>query len=151
MPAKRQPSVQSQPVRHWGIVAGHAMPKALRHAFRVGGTQTGVLLNIIQRWLGHADIQATAIYTDVMGDEERLLADRMWVREGNPFPAGFSGTRLHQSEPEPKLRTILRTNRAPIEFPAQRVEQGTPVRPGRSPSRRGARGARAFTTQAGAH
>jgi len=62
-----------------GITEGPAMPKALRHAFGVGGTQTGVPLNIIQRWLGHADIQTTAIYTDVMGDEERILADRMWV------------------------------------------------------------------------
>jgi site-specific recombinase XerD len=54
------------------------MPKALRHVFGVGGTQAGVPLNIIQRWLGHADIQTTAIYTDVMGPEERVLADRMW-------------------------------------------------------------------------
>jgi integrase/recombinase XerD len=62
-----------------GIVEGPAMPKALRHAFGVGGTQAGVSLNLIQRWLGHADIQTTAIYTDVMGDEERVLADRMWA------------------------------------------------------------------------
>src|SRR5882762_5739174 len=61
-----------------GIVEGPAMPKALRHAFGVGGTQAGVPLNLIQRWLGHADIETTAIYTDVMGDEERFLADRMW-------------------------------------------------------------------------
>ena len=55
------------------------MPKALRHAFGVGGTQTGVPLNIIQRWLGHADIETTAIYTNVLGNEERALADRMWT------------------------------------------------------------------------
>jgi integrase/recombinase XerD len=66
-------------MRAAGIVEGPAMPKALRYAFGVGGTQTGVPLNIIQRWLGHADIQTTAIYTDAMGDEERYLADRMWV------------------------------------------------------------------------
>ena len=66
-------------MRAAGIVKGPEMPKALRHAFGVGGTQTGVPLNIIQRWLGHADIQTTAIYTDVMGEEERLLAVRMWV------------------------------------------------------------------------
>jgi integrase len=66
-------------MRTAGIVEGPAMPKALRHAFGVGGTQVGVPLNLIQRWLGHADIQTTAIYTDVMGEEERLLADRMWL------------------------------------------------------------------------
>ncbi len=62
-----------------GIVEGPAMPKSLRHAFGVAGTQTGVPLNIIQRWLGHADIQTTAIYTNVMGSEERVLAERMWA------------------------------------------------------------------------
>ena len=66
-------------MRAAGIVDGPAMPKALRHAFGVGGTQAGIPLNLIQRWLGHADIQTTAIYTDVMGDEERVLADRMWA------------------------------------------------------------------------
>ena len=66
-------------MRAAGIVEGPAMPKGLRHAFGVGGTQAGVPLNLIQRWLGHADIQTTAIYTDVMGDEERVLADRMWL------------------------------------------------------------------------
>jgi site-specific recombinase XerD len=62
-----------------GISPERSMPKALRHAFGVGGTQAGVPLNIIQRWLGHADIQTTAIYTNVMGAEERCLANRMWM------------------------------------------------------------------------
>jgi site-specific recombinase XerD len=66
-------------MRMAGISQERAMPKALRHAFGVGGTQAGVPLNVIQKWLGHADIQTTAIYTNVMGDEERLLADRMWM------------------------------------------------------------------------
>lgn len=62
-----------------GVVAGPVMPKALRHAFGVEGTQAGVPLNLIQRWLGHADIQTTAIYANVLGDEERALAQRMWT------------------------------------------------------------------------
>lgn len=62
-----------------GIAGGPVMPKALRHAFGVGGTQAGVPLNLIQRWLGHADIETTAIYTNVMGEEERALATRMWT------------------------------------------------------------------------
>ena len=56
-----------------------AMPKALRHAFGVAGTQVGIPLHIIQRWLGHARIETTAIYANVIGDEERALADRMWM------------------------------------------------------------------------
>ena len=59
--------------------ADRAILKALRHAFDVGETQAAVPLNMIQRWLGHPDIQTTAIYTEVMGDEERVLADRMWL------------------------------------------------------------------------
>lgn len=65
-------------MRAAGIVEERATPKALRHAFGVGGTQSGVPLNIIQRWLGHADIETTAIYADAVGDEERHLAERMW-------------------------------------------------------------------------
>ena len=35
-------------------------------------------LNLLQRWLGHADIATTAIYADAMGPEERAIAARMW-------------------------------------------------------------------------
>jgi integrase/recombinase XerD len=38
----------------------------------------GVPLNIIQKWLGHADIATTAIFTNVLGPEERAIAARMW-------------------------------------------------------------------------
>ena len=40
--------------------------------------RTGVQLNLLQRWLGHADIATTAIYADAMGAEEREIAARMW-------------------------------------------------------------------------
>lgn len=59
-------------MRMAAMADGLAMPKSLRHAFGVDGTQTGVPLNLIQRWLGHADIETTAIYTDVLGEEERI-------------------------------------------------------------------------------
>jgi len=57
------------------------MPKALRHAFGVGATQKNVPLNIVQKWMGHSRLSTTAIYADAVGDEERLLANRMWIRE----------------------------------------------------------------------
>lgn len=56
----------------------HACPKGLRHGFGVAALQSGVPLNLVQRWLGHAKIETTAIYTNVIGDEERALARRMW-------------------------------------------------------------------------
>lgn len=57
-----------------------AMPKALRHAFGVQGTaEAGVPLNVMQKWMGHARIETTAIYANAVGREERALARRMWI------------------------------------------------------------------------
>ena len=58
----------------------HASPKGLRHAFGVSAIQAGVPLNMVQRWLGHADMKTTAIYTSAIGPEERDIASRMWGR-----------------------------------------------------------------------
>ncbi|MEK9210767.1 tyrosine-type recombinase/integrase [Sphingomonas sp. 2378] len=60
------------------IRGSHASPKGLRHGFGVRAIQTGVPLTLVQRWLGHADIKTTAIYTSAMGPEERQIAERMW-------------------------------------------------------------------------
>lgn len=61
-----------------GIAGLHASPKGLRHGFGVQAVRAGVPLNLLQRWLGHADIATTAIYADAMGAEEREIAARMW-------------------------------------------------------------------------
>lgn len=61
-----------------GIADTFAKPKALRHAFAVEAGQNGVQLNIVQRWLGHARIETTAIYAGALGSEERALAGRTW-------------------------------------------------------------------------
>ncbi|MGD0192896.1 MAG: site-specific integrase [Rhizomicrobium sp.] len=55
-----------------------AMPKAARHGFGVDAIQNSVALNVVQRWMGHARIETTAIYADVIGKEERALAKRTW-------------------------------------------------------------------------
>ncbi|UAK22998.1 tyrosine-type recombinase/integrase [Sphingomonas nostoxanthinifaciens] len=60
------------------IVGEHASPKGLRHGFGVRAIQSNVPLNLVQRWLGHADIKTTAIYTSVIGPEERAISARMW-------------------------------------------------------------------------
>lgn len=52
--------------------------RAVRHAFGADAVQNGVALNIVQRWMGHARIETTAIYTNVVGKEERELARRTW-------------------------------------------------------------------------
>jgi len=33
---------------------------------------------MVQKWLGHRNLETTAIYMDAQGDEERELAARMW-------------------------------------------------------------------------
>jgi len=39
----------------------------------------GVPLNILQKWMGHAQLTKTAIYADAVGKEEQNIAARMWV------------------------------------------------------------------------
>lgn len=60
------------------VGATAACPKGLRHGFGVHAVRSGVPLNLLQRWLGHADIATTAIYANVIGPEEREIAARMW-------------------------------------------------------------------------
>ncbi|MCG5539542.1 tyrosine-type recombinase/integrase, partial [Halorhodospira sp. 9622] len=55
-------------VMHDASVHGpHATPKGLRHAFGVQAVSSGVPLNLLQRWLGHAQLSTTAIYADAQG------------------------------------------------------------------------------------
>ncbi|MDR6871117.1 integrase [Bosea sp. BE125] len=63
-----------------GIPSGiHATPKGLRHGFGLHAVNSGVPLNLVQRWLGHASMTTTAIYLQAMGEEERIIAARMWM------------------------------------------------------------------------
>jgi len=61
-----------------GIYGPHASPKALRHSFGVHAIQSGIPLNLVQKWLGHANMATTAIYTNAVGPEEIAIAGRMW-------------------------------------------------------------------------
>lgn len=60
------------------VIGPQASPKGLRHGFGVNAVQSNVPLNLIQRWLGHAALSTTAIYTDALGPEEYEIAERMW-------------------------------------------------------------------------
>lgn len=55
-----------------------ATPKGLRHAFGIRCAGKNVPPNLIQRWLGHAKSNTTALYLDAVGVEERRFAERMW-------------------------------------------------------------------------
>ena len=56
----------------------HATPKGLRHGFGIQAVSAGIPLNLVQKWLGHAQLSTTAIYADAVGEEEQSIASRMW-------------------------------------------------------------------------
>lgn len=62
-----------------GISGEHASPKGLRHGFGVAAVSAGIPLNLVQKWLGHAQLSTTAIYADAVGAEEKKIAQRMWA------------------------------------------------------------------------
>jgi integrase/recombinase XerD len=61
-----------------GITGPQASPKGLRHGFGVQAVSSGVPLNMVQKWLGHAQLSTTAIYADAVGAEEQSIMSRMW-------------------------------------------------------------------------
>jgi integrase len=61
-----------------GISGAQASPKGLRHAMGVAAVGQGIPLNMVQRWLGHAQLTTTAIYAEAVGEEERAIAARLW-------------------------------------------------------------------------
>ncbi len=77
------------------IAGRHASPRGLRHAFAVATLQSGVPLNLAQRWLGHARISTTAIYAEACGPEEIAFAARFWDANETHAPSHLSG--IHAS------------------------------------------------------
>lgn len=61
-----------------GISGLQASPKGLRHGFGVHAVHCGVPLNLVQKWLGHAQLSTTAIYANAVGPEEYAIAEWMW-------------------------------------------------------------------------
>lgn len=62
-----------------GIHGSQASPKGLRHGYGVHAQRSGVPLNMLRKWMGHASIETTAIYANAVGKEELEIAGRMWV------------------------------------------------------------------------
>lgn len=60
------------------IFGVHATTKGLRHGFGVRGVLGQVPLTLIQNWMGHADLETTAIYLAVRDEEERALIMKTW-------------------------------------------------------------------------
>jgi integrase/recombinase XerD len=47
-------------------------------------------LPMVQKWLGHAKLETTAIYTALVGQEERAVARKTWKRIGKLLSRGGS-------------------------------------------------------------
>ncbi|PCJ62748.1 MAG: integrase [Bacteroidetes bacterium] len=62
-----------------GISEGkHQTAKGIRHSYGINAIVKGVPLNMLQKWLGHANIKTTAVYANAIGEAEQDLANRMW-------------------------------------------------------------------------
>lgn len=65
-----------------GIADGpHKCPKGLRHGYGVQAVSTGVPPNMLNKWMGHASLEVTAIYSNALGEEQHSIAARMWQNE----------------------------------------------------------------------
>lgn len=56
----------------------HATPKGLRHGFGVRAADKTRNPRLVQKWLGHSNLETTIIYIDVIGQQERDAAMNMW-------------------------------------------------------------------------
>jgi hypothetical protein len=118
-----------QVMREAGLNASYATPKGLRHGFAVRAIQSNVPLNLVQRWLGHADIKMTAIYASAMGPEERELASRLWsgrqkyAIEGRPGLESSRKRRGAQPRKAPQNSDSLTTANFPVAVPSSRVSR----------------------------
>jgi integrase len=65
-------------MRQAGIQGRRACPRGLRHGFAIAALQAAIPITLVQRWLGHAGLATTAIYTQFCGAEEANFAARLW-------------------------------------------------------------------------
>lgn len=56
----------------------HKCPKGLRHGYGVQAISSGVPPNMLKKWMGHASLKVTAIYSNALGEEQHKIAARMW-------------------------------------------------------------------------
>ncbi len=79
-------------MRAAGVSGPMASPKGLRHSLGVSAIQSGIPLNMVQKWLGHTHMHTTAIYTNALGPEEREFADQLWQAFRNVSQSSLPST-----------------------------------------------------------
>ena len=58
--------------------APQASPKGLRHGYGVHAISSGIPINMLSKWMGHSSLEVTSIYANALGEEQKLLAQKMW-------------------------------------------------------------------------
>lgn len=58
-----------------------ANPRSLRHAFGAEAALRQIPLTLIKKWMGHARLETTEIYTSLIGEQERQLARLTWCED----------------------------------------------------------------------
>jgi len=58
--------------------APQASPKGLRHGYGVHAISSGIPINMLSKWMGHSSLEVTSIYANALGEEQKMLAQRMW-------------------------------------------------------------------------
>lgn len=62
-----------------GISSGpHCCCKGFRHRFGVVAVTHQVSETLLQKWMGHSKRESTAVYLNVVGEEEIMIAQKMW-------------------------------------------------------------------------
>lgn len=61
-----------------GLDGIKATPRGLRHSYAVAGINRAIQLPRLRKWMGHEHIENTVIYLDIVGDEERAMAETLW-------------------------------------------------------------------------
>ena len=53
--------------------------KGLRHSYSVVAVKAEIQLDMLQKWMGHADMKTTAIYANALGEEERAITVKVKI------------------------------------------------------------------------
>ena len=62
-----------------GVTGVRSSSKSLRHGYAVVSVKKLVPLNLIQKYLGHASIETSSIYLNILGEEEREIVRKIWM------------------------------------------------------------------------
>jgi integrase/recombinase XerD len=72
-------SIMSEAIPLYDTEGPHRCPKGLRHGYAIHALSKGVPLNMLSKWMGHAQMETTAIYANAVGEEQQSIAARMWT------------------------------------------------------------------------